>query len=125
MPFLGIGLEELNLADWDGGTVSLTLLSITGPGAFRLWQDDGLGGQIDFINTETPKLTFDLAPGSHTHFNWGFTELGEYALEFEISGMHIDDLAQSGSATYAFAIPEPSTALLALGGLLLSFRRRR
>ena len=49
-PFLGIGLEELAITDWVGGTVSLKLLSITGPGDFLLWQDDGFGGANVFFD---------------------------------------------------------------------------
>ncbi len=125
VPFVGLGLEELDVDDWVGGTVSLTLLSITGPGQFRLWQDDGFGGAINYIDTESNLMSFNLAPGSHTHYNWGFTELGEYDLEFQISGTHQIDGAQSASATFTYAIPEPSSALLALSGLLYGFRRRR
>ena len=125
VPFVGIGLEELNLADWDGGTVTLTLLSATGPGEFRLWQDDGFGGAIDYLDTLNNVTSFSLTPGSHTHYNWGFTELGIYNLEFEISGTHADDDFQSAFAIFTYAVPEPSSALLGLGGLLLAFRRRR
>lgn len=123
--FVGIGLEELNLADWVGGTVTLTLLSATGPGEFRLWQDDGFGGAIDYLDTLNSVTSFSLAPGSHTHYNWGFTELGVYNLEFEISGTHVVDGAQSASAIFTYAVPEPSSVLLGLGGLLLAFRRHR
>lgn len=124
VPFVGIGLEELSVPDWNG-VLTLTLLSISGPGEFRLWQDDGFGGEIDFIHTESSQLAFDLAAGTHTHYNWGFTELGVYELEFGISGTHVDDGFQSGSATYTFAIPEPSTALLGALGAIALLRRRR
>ena len=124
VPFVGIGLEELNSADWTG-VLSLTLVSFNGPGQFRLWQEGGLGGEVDFIDTENGLDTFTLAAGTHTHFNWGFTELGVYELEFQISGTHVADGLQSGAAIFTYAVPEPSTALLAFGGLLLSFRRRR
>lgn len=125
VPFVGIGLEELNPGDWVGGTLTLSLLSVSGPGSFRLWQDDGFGGEVDFLNPAASINSFTLAAGSHTHYNWGFTELGDYALEFEISGTHQVDGVQSASATYFYAVPEPSSALLLLGGMLAGFRRRR
>ncbi|MCH7226617.1 choice-of-anchor M domain-containing protein [Haloferula sp. A504] len=127
LPFLGVGLEELAQGDWDGGvgTVTITASKVSGPGEFRLWQDDGFGGVVDFINTATATDSFTLIAGTHTHYNWGFTELGVYEIEFGISGNHVTDGAQSGSAVYTFAVPEPSTALLGvLGGLLLLRRRR-
>lgn len=124
VPFIGIGLEELSVADWNG-LLTLTLVTFSGPGDFRLWQDDGFGGEIDFLDTDAGTLSFTLAPATHTHFNWGFTELGMYELELGISGTHVDDGAQSASATYTFAIPEPSAALLGTLGALALLRRRR
>jgi surface-anchored protein len=123
-PFLGIGFEELTASDWVGGTVSLKLLGITGPGDFLLWQDDGFGGANVFFKSAGDTMT--LTAGSHTHFNWGFTQTGTYGLEFEITGTHADDGLQSGSDLYTFqVVPEPTTAMLgALGGLSLLRRRR-
>ncbi len=123
-PFLGIGLEELTASDWVGSTVSLKLLSITGPGDFLLWQDGGLGGANVFFDGAGDTMT--LTAGSHTHFNWGFTETGTYGLEFEISGNHVADGLQSASALYSFqVVPEPSTAMLGALGALALLRRRR
>jgi surface-anchored protein len=123
-PFLGIGIEELVPGDWIGGTVSLKLVSISGPGAFLLWQDDGFGGANVFFDSAGD--TFTLAAGSHTHYNWGFTEKGTYGLELEISGNHIDDGLQSASGLYTFqVIPEPTTTLLGAFGALALLRRRR
>jgi surface-anchored protein len=123
-PFLGIGIEELVPGDWIGGTVSLKLLSISGPGDFLLWQDDGFGGANMFFDSAGDSFT--LAAGSHTHYNWGFTEKGIYELEFEISGNHVDDDFQSASGLYTFqVIPEPTTTLLGAFGALALLRRRR
>ena len=123
-PFLGIGIEELVPGDWIGGTVSLKLVSISGPGDFLLWQDDGFGGANVFFDSAGDSFT--LTAGSHTHYNWGFTEKGTYGLEFEISGNHVDDGIQSASGLYTFqVIPEPTTTLLgAFGALALLCRRR-
>jgi surface-anchored protein len=124
-PFLGVGLEELVGTDWDG-TLTISLNSINGPGHFRLWQDDGLGGANIFLDSaDTSKSFFELLAGSHTHYNWGFTELGTYQLEFGISGTHVEDGLQSGSGTYTFLVPEPSTALLGALASIGLLRRRR
>jgi len=123
-PFLGIGLEELSVDDWEGGTVSLKLLTITGPGNVLVWQDGGLGGVNVFFDSAGDSAT--LTAGSHTHFNWGFTEIGTYGLEFEISGTHTVDGPQSASAVYSFqVVPEPSSAMLGALASLALLRRRR
>lgn len=124
-PFLGIGLEELDPGDWAGGTVTLSLLGFSGPGDFLLWQDDGFGGANIFLDTANNITSFLLAPGSHTHYNWGFTENALFNLDFGISGTHLADGAQSGSATYTFMVPEPSSALLGAIGMLALLMRRR
>lgn len=124
-PFVGFGLEELVNTDWSGGTVTITLLNFSGPGEFLLWQDDGLGGQNLFVDTENNLNSFTLTAGSHSHFNWGFTENSTYTLEFEISGTHLTDGAKSASAGFTYMVPEPSSALLGLVGAAMAFRRRR
>lgn len=125
VPFVGIGLEELTFSDWVGGTVTITLLSYSGPGDFLLWQDDGFGGENIFLDTANNIDSFQLVPGSHNHFNWGFTDNAFHSLEFEISGTHVTDGAKSGSATYSFMVPEPSSALLGALGFVALLRRRR
>jgi surface-anchored protein len=122
VPFLGIGLEELDPSDWTG-SMTITLSGITGPGAFVLWQD---GFPNPTIFADSVNDSFTLAAGSHTHFNWGFTEKGIYELEFAISGVHGVDGFQTASGIYTFeVIPEPSALLLgAMGGLALLRRRR-
>lgn len=124
VPFLGIGLEELAVDDWNG-LMTITLLSINGPGAFRLWQTDSFDNVIDFIDTENSITSFTVAPFTHTHYNWGFTALGTYELEFQISGDHVVDGLVIGSGTFTYAVPEPSTALLSALGVLALLRRRR
>lgn len=123
VPFLGIGIEELTPSDWTGGTLIVSLASMTGPGNITIWQD----------GFPTPNIFFDSAgdsitipAGSHTHFNWGFTAAGAYELEFTISGNHVVDGGQSASGTYGFqVIPEPSSVALGALGALALLRRRR
>ena len=121
-PFLGVGLEELDPNDWGDFVVWLDFRFVSGPGSVVIWQD-GFTPDIFFTSSGGSR---SLAAGSHTHFNWGFTALGNYELEFTISGNHEDDGFQRASGIYSFAVvPEPSTALLGAFGVLGLLRRRR
>ena len=121
--FLGIGIEELNPADWVGGTVTISLVNISGPGNVTSWQDGFPNANI-FFDSAGDSIT--IPAGSHTHFNWGFAVQGDYKLEFAISGNHVDDGLQSKAASYNFqVVPEPSSITLAALGAVALLRRRR
>lgn len=123
--FLGIGLEELDPDDWDGN-VTISLSGLTGMGDFLLWRSGAFGDPETVLDSSNLGHSFELAPGSHTHCNWGFTEVGLYELDFTIAGIHKTDGFQTATGTFNFEmIPEPSTALLGGLGLLALFRRRR
>ena len=122
-PFLGIGIEELNPADWTGGNVTISLASISGPGGITIWQD-GFPNPTIFFDSAGDSVS--IAAGSHTHFNWGFSTPGTYQLEFSIAGNHIDDGSQTASAAYTFqVVPESSTAALGALGTFALLRSRR
>jgi len=121
LPYLGFGTEELTAADWSGN-ISLSLKAVTGPGTFSVWGVSGFGApelkmsSVDGISANDQLL---LVPGSHSHFNVGFSAPGDYLVTLEASGNHlIDGLRTSDPATYRFqVVPEPSTWALALSGL--------
>lgn len=123
LPFLGFGTEELTAADWSGN-ISLSLKAVTGPGTFSVWGVSGFGApelkmtSVDGISANDRLL---LVPGSHGHFNVGFSAPGDYLVTLEASGNHlIDGLRISDTATYRFqVVPEPSTWALTLGGALV------
>ena len=50
-----------------------------------------------------------VIPGSHGHYNWGFSAPGSYQIAFEAAGVHRADGPQnSGPVTYQFqVVPEP------------------
>ena len=82
------------------------------------------------INFETVEDDFShLWPSSgHSHWHFGFSELGDYSLVFDLQGIggtHGD----SGDTTFTMdfnIIPEPSTALLSLMVIsAIGLRRRR
>lgn len=126
LPFVGFGAEELTEADWLGN-ISLTLTAVNGPGAFSIWSVGSFGAPTLHASSAdgvTPNDQLSLIPGSHGHFNIGFTQPGAYEVTFEAAGVHATDGAKlSTPATYRFeVVPEPSTwALLGLGTAALLF----
>jgi surface-anchored protein len=146
--YLGIGAEDgfdenaLAFDSWDtddtrltssfdtGTYLRLNLISVTTstPNAeLAVW--DSLGDWFDTSNgvqTGTDGDVLYVTYGGHSHFNWGFTELGTYDVELSVSGTVNGVLETSDSATFQFVVPEPtSAALLAgLGGLALIRRRK-
>jgi len=137
VPFLGIGTEELDPSFWDGD-ISITLGSVVSPsgsGNFSLYQFDG---SFNFYWStadvgSNPGVT--MAPGTHDHFAWVFTEVGEWTIDITFSGDRYDT-GTSGPTTFQTAtesfsftvVPEPSSyaalaGVLALG--LVAIRRRR
>ena len=131
LPFLGFGTEELTAADWSGN-ITLSLKAISGPGTFSVWGVSGFGApelKMSSVNGIRADDRLLLVPGSHGHFNVGFSAPGDYRVTLEASGNHlIDGLRTSDPATYRFqVVPEPSTWALALTGVgvsALAFHRR-
>lgn len=127
--FLGIGAEELNPGDWIGN-LSLTLKSVSGPGSFSLWSTDVLGRPQVWMNSSggvTDADQVSVIPGSHGHYNWGFSAPGSYEIAFEAAGIHrMDGPQNSGPVTYQFqVVPEPHTwALLGFGFAALCWMGR-
>lgn len=130
VPFIGFGTEELNSNDWVGN-LTLTLTGVTGPGSFTLFGNNPIGGTFDLMSSADGFDSGDsisLAPETHTHHTWAFSQQGEYSLDFQVEGNHVSAGVQSASATYSVSVvPEPSTAGLLLGVTVLVFTaiRRR
>jgi surface-anchored protein len=136
IPFAGIGLEELDPAEWASAlTLTLTGANLPTGAAFSFWQTDPFGDPTFFVSTVdgiSAADTISLAAGSHNHLGWGFTKPGTYELTFEIEGLHQPDLllpgiSKTATATYSFlVVPEPTVPLLAVLGVCpLLMRRRR
>ena len=130
VPYIGFGTEELSAGDWNG-SLTLSLTGASGPGSFSLFSTDSLGAVTTLMDSSDGFSTVDsitLAPETHTHHTWAFSQTGSYDLTFQVTGDHVSAGAQSASATYGFSVvPEPSTAGLLLGAaaLALTVVRRR
>lgn len=136
-PNIGFGVEELVPDDWTT-PITLTLTNWTLPvGAkFALYTTNLAGTSVvdRIFSTHSPTSTdfansFTLTPGDHIHFQWGFTQMGNYTLELTWSGNHLLDGAISTTESFTVqVVPEPSTfvlLLVALGAVSLSARRRQ
>ncbi|GHB94156.1 choice-of-anchor M domain-containing protein [Cerasicoccus arenae] len=135
VPYIGIGAEEINPLDFVGG-LSLSLINVSGPGDFILYQNDALSTPTVFMNSRDGIDAGDnvgVTAGGHAHYNWAFTEPGVYQVYLQASGILNDgENTESWSAVTAYQfginqVPEAEhyalLAGLALMGLIV-WRRR-
>jgi surface-anchored protein len=133
-PNLGFATEELDPAEW-AGPITLSLTDWSGTGEFALYTTNLSGTTVVdiYLSTFNPASTFgangfELFPGDHQHFAFGFTAPGHYELEFTWTGSHVADGVITTSGRFAFdVVPEPATTGLALlaAAALFTTRRRR
>ena len=135
-PNLGFAVEELDPANWTG-IITLTLTAWTLPSAsadFAMYTTNLAGTSVVETVFSTHSIastfasnSFTMTPGDHVHFQFGFTEPGNYDLELTWTGMHKVDGNISTTDTFRLhVIPEPtSVTLIGLALGLAGFRRRR
>ncbi len=132
LPFLGFGAEELSAGDWLGN-LSYSLVSVISPsgnGHFSVYQSDGLGGWNFFMST-TDGITMtdkvEIVAEGHDHYNWTFSEAGNWTVNMVATGNHATDGAQtSGVFSFNFVVtPEPSRVIFTMLGLTSILGRRR
>lgn len=128
LPFLGLATEGLSPGAWSD--LSFTLEGVTSPsggGHFALWQSGSFGEILLRMSTADPGAdVLLLPPGTHSHYNWGFSEAGTWQITINVSGTHVLDGFKTTTETLNFQIvPEPATALMGFIGMLMMFSRRR
>lgn len=85
---LGVSAEDIPTGVFVD-PLELRLVRVQGPGHFFAWQTDSPGvfdvklNSADGIGAGDKVLS---VPGSHEHMNWGFSQPGIYAIDFEAAG---------------------------------------
>ena len=98
------------------GSISLRLISVTGSGPeaggkFATWKTESEGTTIFSFDTTDGISAADkidtIPVSSHTHYNWGFTKPGRYAVTVEARGklMPPSNAETSARGTFHFSVP--------------------
>jgi surface-anchored protein len=111
--------------------ITLSLDGFSGPGDFYLYSTSAFGDPTIVFNTSNGLDLSDsrlFSPGSHVHFNWAFSEPGEYEVSLRASGTLNagNQFTESDVTTFRFlVVPEPAAAACAaLGAVSLLLLRR-
>lgn len=85
----GWSSEEVGPGVVVGDRFTWRLLSVDGPGAFRLFEEGAFGLEprgIRFNSADGLPDTTTMNANTHAHFSWAFAARGLYRLRFEVSG---------------------------------------
>jgi surface-anchored protein len=123
MLFLGVASDGGGVV-WAGNQFKISLISVgaNNPGDFAMYRFSGSGSFSNPINTKNGVNSSDFLTvssiGGHEHWNWAFSEAGEYTLDVQASGTLGGQTYLSAIETFTFhVIPEPSSGTLLLIGL--------
>jgi surface-anchored protein len=120
-------------ATFRNNQITLALADFSGPGDFHLYSTNAFGDPTVFFDTSDGLSLADsriFSAGNHVHFNWAFSEPGEYEVALQAFGTLNagSQFTESDVTTFRFVVaPEPS-ALALMGtatGLTLGRRRQR
>ena len=105
-PFFGLGTDELHY-DQFTGPITFRLSSFSGPGNFSSWQNGTFGNPIVAWTTanglgDDDVISFGVP--THAHYNWGFTEPGEYVAGVTVTGTNNADGVLSSTKNIVFEV---------------------
>jgi len=107
--------------------IRLDLVSVTGPGNFSLYQNDGGGNPVVWMDTADGISSEDAAfigAGGHVHFNWGFTAKGIYEVDIRASSYTADNKnspTSSGTVRLFFSVDPPGPTNIIPGDQTATF----
>ena len=128
-PWMGLAVEEISQGIFLNDLVTVSLVNVSGPGVFSLWNTDAFGGDSVLLSSalgsEAPnQLDLALEPG-HYHFNLGFSKQGSYDVTLRSEGVLAEGVASEDFTVRFDVVPEPSSLFLLALGAVVALRRRR
>ena len=112
-PFIGLKVTEVRGSGPDRGGFFSAYQTGLGAPVFQFTSANGL---------DNGDVVAPVPLGAHAHFNWAFTEPGEYQVKFEAEGDHNSGAVTNGSGTVTFFVPGGMTNLHILDSGHTSFR---
>ncbi len=112
MLYLGIAGDEIPEGVLIDNTVTLQLLSVSGPGDFALYSTDEFGVPTVYFNTSDgvnpDEDIFPILTGEHFHNNWAFSDPGIYQIVLQAAASTLDGIDVSGEpVTVHFEVLSP------------------
>jgi surface-anchored protein len=103
---LGYAAEEIEDGVIEGDELTLSLLSVEGPGSFAMYDTDGLGEpDVVFDSDDALPQALAVAAGAHVHVNWAFSAPGTYTVTYEVTGSPVGGSpSSSGPVEYTFEV---------------------
>lgn len=126
----GWSSESIPAGVFEGDTLTWRLLSVSGPGWLKIFEDSPFGlPQMKLDGSGTLPAATQMSTGTHAHFNWLFSARGLYRVRFEVSGTPLGgSTVSSGAVEYRIFVgdladlPEdPAAPALAIAGLRDSY----
>ncbi|MEU4690183.1 TIGR03773 family transporter-associated surface protein [Actinoplanes sp. NPDC023714] len=82
----GWNTQHASVVEGTRGNVTWRLKEVSGPGAFKLFLTGSFGTpEVIFDSAKRLPQQLGVAPNTHAHGNWAFTEAGTYRLSVEMS----------------------------------------
>jgi len=121
--YLGYRTQDAEQSEFDAlfGTpfIGLKVTNVRGSGPDRggyfTGYQTGLGDPVFHYTTadglDNSDVVAPIPLTAHAHYNWAFTQPGEYQVTFEAEGTHRTGVATNGNGTFTFFVPGGMTNL--------------